>query len=85
MKRTQPAFKETQLFDWDSEPQSERPSEFHSTGFSTASGYYHSLGEGSTRAKAKRKSSYGPLIAGLLVFVGVGWAGVEFLAHLLRA
>jgi len=85
MKRTPQAFKETQLFDWDSEPQSERPSEFHSTGFSTASGYYHSLGDGSARAKVKRKGRYGPLTAGLLVIICVGWAGVEFLAHLLRA
>lgn len=32
--------KPTQLYDWDSEPVDERPSEFNSTGWSSASGFY---------------------------------------------
>ncbi len=36
-----PQFKETQLFDWENEPVSERPSKFmHSTGYSVLSGYH---------------------------------------------
>lgn len=41
MTRSRNDFKTTQVFDWESEPKDERPSEFvPSTGFSSLSGYY---------------------------------------------
>lgn len=86
MKKNSLAFKETQLFEWDSEPKDERPSEFHTTGFSSASGYYHSLG-GPVRAAPARQSSLSGkamLLLGLTAALGVGAVAVLWLAQLLR-
>jgi len=86
MKSDHRPFKETQIFDWDTEPKEERPSEFHTTGFSTASGYYHSMSDARPRARPRRSSRFGiaPLIVGLLAAIALGSIGVEWLAHLLR-
>ena len=41
MSRALKNFKDTQIFDWESEPHDERPSEFaQSTGYSVLSGYH---------------------------------------------
>ena len=87
MQKKQLAFKETQFFDWDTEPKEERPSEFHTTGFSTASGYYHSLGDATVAPRPRRSRSNGhaPLIIGLLAVIAVGTVAVYWLAHWLRA
>ena len=88
MQKKQLAFKDTQFFDWDTEPKEERPSEFHSTGFSTASGYYHSLGDATVAPRPRRSRSDGghaPLIIGLLTVIAVGTVAVYWLAHWLRA
>jgi hypothetical protein len=86
MKKHDLAFKETQFFEWDSEPKAERPSEFHTTGFSTASGYYHSLGEPGRTAPARRshRSGSAMLILGLMAAIGLGTLGVLWLAQVLR-
>ena len=87
-KKQQLAFKETQFFDWDTEPKEERPSEFHTTGFSTASGYYHSLGDSAAAPRPRRSSrSSGntTLIIGLLAVIAVGTVAVYWLAQWLRA
>ena len=88
MQKKQLAFKETQFFDWDTEPKEERPSEFPTTGFSTASGYYHSLGDAAVTPRTRRPRSNGghaPLIIGLLAVIAVGTVAVYWLAHWLRA
>ena len=89
MKQNQnrPAFKETQMFEWDSEPKNERPSEFHTTGFSTASGYYHSLSGPSRTAPTRRsdRSSTAMLVLSLMAVIGIGTLGVLWLAQVLRS
>jgi hypothetical protein len=85
MKRDPFAFKETQLFDWDTEPKQERPSEFQSTGFSTASGYHHSLGEACARpARRHRSGSVARLALALVFAIGVGSAGLVWVVHLVK-
>ncbi len=86
MSKTRPDFKTTQIFDWESEPKDERPSEFHVTGFSTASGHYHSL-EGPARTAPARRSHRNAvpiLLFGLVTAIGVGTVGVLWLAQFLR-
>ena len=87
MQKKQLAFKETQFFDWDTEPKEERPSEFHTTGFSTASGYYHSLGDAAVapRPRRSRSSGHATLIVGLLAVIAIGTVAVYWLARWLRA
>ncbi len=80
------AFKETQFFEWDSEPKDERPSEFHTTGFSSASGYYHSL-SGPERSAPVRKSQFSGmaiLVLVLMAALGTGTAAILWLAQWLR-
>ena len=87
MKKKNFAFKNTEFFEWDSEPKTERPSEFHTTGFSTASGYYHTLSEPSHRtapARNSRRSGAVMLILGLLVAIGLGTAGIIWLTRMLH-
>jgi hypothetical protein len=84
MQKKQLAFKETQFFDWNTEPKEERPSEFHTTGFSTASGYYHSLGDAAVPRRSRSKG-HTTWIIGLLAVIAVGMVAVYSLAHWLRA
>lgn len=86
MKKHDLAFKETQFFEWDSEPKTERPSEFHTTGFSTASGYYHPLSQPGRTARARRSPRRGSvmLVLGLMAVIGLGTVGVIWLAQMLR-
>ncbi|MEP6873985.1 MAG: hypothetical protein ABI887_06435 [Burkholderiales bacterium] len=86
MKRNDFAFKNTEFFEWDSEPKTERPSEFHTTGFSTASGYYHTLSEPSHRTTAREPQRRGTvmLILGLMIAIGFGAAGVIWLTRMLH-
>jgi hypothetical protein len=59
------AFKQTQIFDWDSEPAEERPSEFgHSTGYGTVSGAF-------VRPPSKAKGTSYLLIGSLIVCLGI--------------
>ena len=81
------AFKETQLFGWDTEPKEERPSEFQSTGFSNVSGYSHAVGgarRATPRGRARRNGSFGTLLVSLLAVIGAGAFGVHWLAQMLR-
>jgi hypothetical protein len=58
MSRHQPAFKNTQIFDWDAEPSDERPTDFgRSTGFSTLSSGYHILGDASHASRHRRREN----------------------------
>jgi hypothetical protein len=86
MKKHDLTFKETQFFEWDSEPKAERPSEFHTTGFSTASGYYHTLGGPGRTAPARQSHRSGAaiLFLGIMAAIGLGTAGVVWLAQVLR-
>ena len=80
-------FKASQLYNWDTEPVDERPSEFmHSTGYATLSGY-HSSFDTRARTSSSQRSNYSGLIvvlvfAVIVVAVG-GWAIVKF-APMLR-
>jgi len=88
MQKKQLAFKETQFFDWDTEPKEERPSEFQPTGFSTASGYYHALGDSAAAPRLRRSSRPNgntTLIIGLLAVIAAGTVAVHWLAQWLRA
>jgi hypothetical protein len=75
MSRHQPSFKSTQIFDYESEPVDERPSEFgRSTGFSNsvmASGY-HSMEEASARVRQRREHRTGMT---KLLFIGASLIG----------
>lgn len=81
----QKIFKESQLFNWDTEPVDERPSEFmHSTGYATLSGY-HSSFDTRRRAPVRRSRSglIGVLVFALVVIAVGAWAIVK-LAPMLR-
>ena len=86
MKKHQPTGKESQLFDWHTEPKDERPSEFHSTGFTTASGYYHSLSERRDHPVRRRSGTGGPksLLMAIALVLLLGGAGLYGLVHWLR-
>jgi len=86
MSKKRHDFKTTQIFDWESEPKSERPSEFHTTGFSTASGFYHSLDgpERTAPARKPQRNALAILLLGLATAIGVGTVGVLWLAQFLR-
>jgi len=78
-------FKESQLYNWDTEPVDERPSEFmHSTGYAALSGYHSNF---DARPRTPRRSGHSGLIAvlvfALIVIAVGGWAIVKF-APLLR-
>ena len=77
--------KETQLFDWLTEPKDERPSEFHTTGFTTASGYHHSL-ERQDHPVRQRSGTSGltQLLGVVVVVLGLGGAVLYGLVHWLR-
>jgi hypothetical protein len=84
MSRSQRPFKNTQVFDWDSEPKDERPSEFvPSTGYSALSGYY-----AMPEARASRPRRGGGLntvlIAGAII-VALGTAALLGFLHMIRA
>jgi hypothetical protein len=77
-------FKQSQLYDWDSEPVDERPSEFmSSTGYSTLSGYQ---GLTDARRAERHTSRFG--FKSLLVFsiavVSIGGYALMKLAPLLH-
>ena len=78
-------FKGETVYDWESEPADERPTEFGaSTGFSTYSGYFHSTADSSLERRRrmarryKRKGS-GGLVIGLAV-VMAAVTGVLYIA-----
>ena len=78
-------FKESQLYNWDSEPVDERPSEFmHSTGYAPLSGYHSNF---DNRPRTPRRSSHSGLIGVLmfaLIVIAIGaWAIIKF-APMLR-
>lgn len=78
-------FKESQLYNWDTEPVDERPSEFmHSTGYATLSGY-HSNFDSARRAPARRGHSglIGMLVFALVIIALGAWAILKF-APMLR-
>lgn len=82
MRRSAPAFKDTQVFDWDAEPKDERPSEFvPTTGYSSLSGY-HTLTEA---GPYRRRPSRGmPVLAVAVIVVGLGAAALFGFLHLLK-
>jgi hypothetical protein len=85
MKEHHSAFKDTQVFGWESEPKDERPSEVvHSTGFSALSGYYAM--PDSRGAASRRPKHHGfnlVLLAGAAI-VGLGVVALYGMVHLLR-
>ena len=86
MKRDRSTFQDTRLFDWDTEPKEERPSEFHSTGFTTASGYYRSLTERRDHPVRRRSGNSGPnlLVVAIAAAILIGGAALYWLAYWLR-
>jgi hypothetical protein len=64
-KDYRPAFKQTQIFDWDCEPAEERPSEFgHSTGYGSISGAF-------VRPPRRAKGAPYVLIGSLILCLGI--------------
>lgn len=82
------AFKPSQLFDWESEPVDERPSEFMSTGYSSLSGY-HGISE-APRLRTRSSSRIGfksMLVFGAVMIAAGGYALIKIapLLHGLHA
>ncbi|MBX3607506.1 MAG: hypothetical protein KF788_19655 [Piscinibacter sp.] len=85
MSRSSRDFKDTQVYDWSTEPKDERPSEFiPSTGFSSLSGYYAMPPD--ARVQRRRRGSSGGLwlLAVVGLAIGLGVAGLVGLVHLLK-
>ena len=83
MHRNQPRFKNTQVFDWESEPHDERPSEFaQSTGYSALSGLY--VPEQS-RPRRRRQGGVNMLLVGAATVVALSIVALLGFIHLLRA
>ncbi|MEW6707921.1 MAG: hypothetical protein AB1430_24000 [Pseudomonadota bacterium] len=70
-------FKGETVYDWESEPADERPTEFGaSTGFSTYSGYFHTTADSSLErrrraARRYRRKGSGGLVLGVVVVMAV--------------
>ena len=78
-------FKASQVYNWDTEPVDERPSEFmHSTGYAALSGYHSNF---DAPVRASQRGSFSGVIVVLVFAVIVvaigGWAIVKF-APMLR-
>jgi hypothetical protein len=83
MRRAAPAFKDTQVFDWDAEPKDERPSEFvPTTGYSSLSGYHTPTDVGAYRRPPTRRGI--PVLAVAAVMIGLGAAALLGFLHLLK-
>jgi hypothetical protein len=82
MSRKQPAYKDTQVFDWEVEPLDERPSAFsQTTGYSLLSGYHV---EPVRESRQRHRSALPALLsAGLVVVLGA--AAMVGFVHLLHA
>jgi len=78
-------FKESQLYNWDTEPVDERPSEFmHSTGHAALSGYHSAFDVRPRPAQRGNRFGLASVLAFALVVLAAGaWAIVEF-APMLR-
>ena len=81
-------FKDTQVFDWDLEPQQERKSDFgHSTGFSTfsASGYHAYEGRHTAiRRRHEPSGGFAKLIVACALLLGVCMVAIMEIPHYLR-
>lgn len=77
-------FKDTQVFDWQTEPKDERPSEFvPSTGFSSLSGYYAMPPDARVYRRRSGMGAGTLLLAALLVIV-LGATVLLGFMHLIR-
>ena len=86
MSRHQTSFKSTQVFDWESEPADERPTDFgQSTNFSALSGY-STLSEPRPVSRRQREHRLGLMkLAGVgVVILSVCMVVVSQMAHLLH-
>lgn len=82
MSRMQPAYKDTQVFDWEVEPHDERPSAFsQTTGYSLLSGYHV---EPVRESRRRHRSPVPALMAAGLV-VALGAAAMVGFVRLLHA
>jgi hypothetical protein len=81
-------FKDTQVFDWDLEPQQERKTDFGpSTGFSTfsSSGYYpHEGRHTAIRRRQEPSAGFAKLVVACALLLGVCTVGIMELPHYLR-
>jgi hypothetical protein len=84
-------FKGETVYDWESEPADERPTEFGaSTGFSSYSGYFHStldseLERRRRMARRYRRKGSGGLVLGLTVVMAVVTAALYLASRVLLA
>jgi len=86
MTRHRQSFKSTQIFDWDSEPSVERPTDFGlSTGFSALS-EYQSLPERAVDAAQRRQRNFGlaKLAFAAVLCLSLCAVAVSQMAHLLQ-
>jgi hypothetical protein len=80
-------FKATQVFDWESEPSDERPTDFgKSTGFSALSGYYIAPEAHMVRRRQQQqhRSGVAKLAAASLMILGLATVALWEMAHLLK-
>lgn len=83
MSRSNSRYKDTQVFDWESEPHDERPSEFaQSTGYQLHSGFYVAPVTSSRRRRGGSGLVLWLMVGGAL---GLGLAGLLGLVSLVRA
>ncbi|MEO8153243.1 MAG: hypothetical protein ABI605_09265 [Rhizobacter sp.] len=86
--RNQQAFKTTQIFDWESEPTDERPTDFSgSTGFSALSGYYVAPEAHIARQRRQQRHRIGlaKLVIVSLTIMVIASAAMVQMVHLLKA
>lgn len=77
--------KPTQIYDWDSEPVDERPSEFMSTGYSQLSGFYPQTEAPLRRRAATRLFGFKSLLLIAFAVIGLGAFAIDKLMPLLRS
>jgi hypothetical protein len=87
-KQRQPAFRQTQVFDWSSEPHEERPSEFkQSTGYAVLSAFDALPDSSFNRRPPPRRTGGGllKLVLSIGVAIGLGLSALWGYLHLLRS
>ncbi len=76
--------KPTQIYDWNSEPVDERPSEFMSTGYSHLSGFHPQIDAPLRRRATTGSFGFKGLLLIAFAVIGLGAFAIDKLVPLLR-
>lgn len=77
--------KQVHLYDWDSEPVDERPSEFSSTTGYSALSAYHSIYDAPLRSRPRRLVGFKTMVAVCIALLAFGSWSLVTVASMLRA